>query len=79
MDYDEQGVPLLPGPPDRQQKQLLKRSKLLTVCPFILGEAAGVKVEAERLCQLCSASYTLVTRSSTPVSVSSSPFGHTRR
>jgi hypothetical protein len=68
MDYDEQGVPLLPGPPDRQQKQLQKRSKLLTVCPFILGEAAGVKVEAEMLFQHCSASCSLVTRSSSTVS-----------
>uniref|UniRef100_A0A383WJ92 Major facilitator superfamily (MFS) profile domain-containing protein n=1 Tax=Tetradesmus obliquus TaxID=3088 RepID=A0A383WJ92_TETOB len=37
MNYDEQDVPLLPGPNDRQQKQPQKRSKLLTVCPFILG------------------------------------------
>lgn len=38
MNYDEQDVPLLPGPTDRQQKQPQKRSKLLTVCPFILGK-----------------------------------------
>jgi hypothetical protein len=38
MNYDEQDVPLLPGPTEGQQKQPQKRSKLLTVCPFILGE-----------------------------------------
>lgn len=38
MDYDEQGVPLLSAPTDSHKKQIQKRSKLLTVCPFILGE-----------------------------------------
>lgn len=42
MDYrSPEAVPLLDGPqeaqPGRQQKAEVKRSKLLTVCPFILG------------------------------------------
>jgi hypothetical protein len=49
MNYDEQDVPLLAGPTDRQQKQPQKRSKLLTVCPFILGEFTVSHIAASRL------------------------------
>lgn len=46
MDYRApESVPLLPGPSQQQPKDDSKRSKLLTVCPFILGRCMSIALQ----------------------------------